>query len=133
MKVRGAALAALVSIGAAAAPARAESVVASTYGWPFEGSAEETQPLAGCGYVRLVGKSAGTPLPCRLSRHARVVASRSLPLGSRVRVCWRSRCSWAWVADRGPYANGADVDLSYGLAWALRFPYSVESVEMAVR
>jgi rare lipoprotein A len=42
-------------------------------------------------------------------------AHRSLPFGTPVRVCYRG-CIRVTINDRGPYANGAEFDLSRGSA-----------------
>lgn len=104
----------------------------STYGWPGDGP---TQPLAGCGYKKRGGLDAGKPMPCRLTPKAPIVAHRTLPLGTLIRVCYQGRCSGARVGDRcGPGCdhNGVEYDLSWGLAKRLGFPYSIESVKVAV-
>jgi rare lipoprotein A len=49
------------------------------------------------------------------------VAHRSLPCGTRVELYYRGRAIVAPVIDRGPYANGADWDLTVAAADALGF------------
>lgn len=49
------------------------------------------------------------------------VASRSLPCGTRLTICYRWRCRRTWVGDRGPYVYGRTFDLAAGLAHALGF------------
>lgn len=53
--------------------------------------------------------------------HARnkVVASRDLPLGSRIVLCVRTRCAEAEVSDRGPFVRGRTFDISPAVARAL--------------
>jgi hypothetical protein len=109
------------------APALAGRTVASTYGWPGEGWSESHQQLAGCGHHKIGGWNAGDRLPCRLHPRIRGIASRRLPLGTLVAVCYR-RCALGRVVDRGPYANGASVDVTFGMARAIGMPYSVEIV-----
>jgi rare lipoprotein A len=47
-------------------------------------------------------------------------AHRSLPFGSRVRVCFESRCAVVRINDRGPAAwTGRSLDLSAGAARAI--------------
>ncbi len=48
-----------------------------------------------------------------------LVAHKSLPCGTRIRVCHRARCVTARVADRGPYIPGRDLDLTPGTYRAL--------------
>jgi rare lipoprotein A (peptidoglycan hydrolase) len=59
------------------------------------------------------------------------IAHRSLPCGTRLRICWRRRCARARVRDRGPYIDGRELDLTEALvrrlgvrsatAWGVRF------------
>jgi rare lipoprotein A len=44
------------------------------------------------------------------------VAHRTLPFGTRVRVCGPYACARAIVTDRGPYIYDREYDLSQGLA-----------------
>ena len=47
-------------------------------------------------------------------------AHRTLPFGTHLRVCWRSRCVVVRVNDRGPAAwTGRGLDLSRGAAQRL--------------
>jgi rare lipoprotein A (peptidoglycan hydrolase) len=55
----------------------------------------------------------------RLTRATIGVANRSLPCGSLVSVLYRGRTLTVPVIDRGPYANGADWDLTMATARAL--------------
>ncbi len=78
-------------------PERTE-VVASWYGKDYHG-----RPMAN-------GKA--------YNMHSATIAHKELPLGTRVELenpVTRQRVR-AVVADRGPYVEGRDVDLSYGLA-----------------
>ena len=43
-------------------------------------------------------------------------AHRTYPLGSHVNVCGPAACATLRISDRGPYANGADIDLSMAAA-----------------
>jgi rare lipoprotein A len=47
------------------------------------------------------------------------VAHRTLPCGTLVKVSWHGHALTLPVLDRGPYANGADWDLTAGAAKAL--------------
>lgn len=53
--------------------------------------------------------------------HAMTAAHRSLPFGTRVRVCnpSNSRCINVRINDRGPYVRGRDIDLSKAAADAI--------------
>jgi rare lipoprotein A len=46
-------------------------------------------------------------------------AHRTLPFGTRLRVCYQSRCVVVRVTDRGPYIRGRQLDLSKGAARAV--------------
>lgn len=76
----------------------AQPVVASWYGPGFD-----QRPMAN-----------GAPY----DRHAATIAHKTLPLGTRVelRNPETGETVRATVTDRGPYVDGRDVDLSYGLA-----------------
>ncbi len=53
-------------------------------------------------------------------RHATLgVANRTLPCGTKVSLLWHGRTLVVPVIDRGPYANGADWDLTSATAQAL--------------
>lgn len=54
-----------------------------------------------------------------LGRHTIGVANRTLPCGSSVSIMFRGREIMVPVIDRGPYANGADWDLTMATARAL--------------
>lgn len=43
-------------------------------------------------------------------------AHRTLPFGTRLRVCYRDRCAVVRVNDRGPFVRGRSLDLSRGAA-----------------
>ena len=50
------------------------------------------------------------------------VAHKTLPCGTRLKVCYRHLCSSnAVVRDRGPFTAGRDLDLTAALARHLRF------------
>jgi hypothetical protein len=56
-------------------------------------------------------------------RHATLgVANRTLPCGTKVSLLWHGRTIIVPVIDRGPYANGADWDLTMATAHALGIP-----------
>lgn len=48
----------------------------------------------------------------RFNTYALTAASRTLPFGTRVRVCRHSRCVVVRINDRGPYVGGRVLDLS---------------------
>jgi rare lipoprotein A len=53
------------------------------------------------------------------SPHGLTAAHRSLPFGTRLRVCHRGRCCVVRVNDRGPFVRGRSLDLSVGAARAI--------------
>jgi len=57
----------------------------------------------------------------RFDTHALTAASRTLPFGTRLRVCRSGRCVVVRVNDRGPYAAGRVLDLSAAARSALGF------------
>lgn len=63
----------------------------------------------------------GNQLACggRLYRSTIAVAHKYLRCGTRIRVCYRSRCSYARVRDRGPWVRGRDLDLTEALTYRL--------------
>jgi rare lipoprotein A len=54
----------------------------------------------------------------RYNQHALTAAHKTLPFGTRLRVCFL-RCAVVRVTDRGPYIHGRDIDLSKGAADAI--------------
>jgi rare lipoprotein A len=50
------------------------------------------------------------------NRYGYTAAHRSLPFGSRVRVCNRSKCVIVRINDRGPFIKGRSIDLSEAAA-----------------
>ena len=46
-------------------------------------------------------------------------AHRTLPFGTRLKVCYYQRCTIVTVNDRGPFVPGRDLDLSRGAARAI--------------
>ena len=46
-------------------------------------------------------------------------AHRSLPFGTRLKVCYFQRCTIVTINDRGPFVPGVDLDLSRGAARAI--------------
>jgi hypothetical protein len=50
---------------------------------------------------------------------AMTAAHRTLPLGSHVYVCGPTGCQRLLINDRGPFSNGADLDLSVAAAKAI--------------
>lgn len=64
----------------------------------------------------------GGPLACGgiLTSSTLGVANRTLPCGTRLRVCAR-HCLMVRVIDRGPYIAGRDFDLTIATAKAIGF------------
>jgi rare lipoprotein A len=54
----------------------------------------------------------------RYNQHGLTAAHKTLPFGSRLRVCFQ-RCAVVRVNDRGPYIRGREIDLSKGAADAI--------------
>ena len=54
----------------------------------------------------------------RFNPHAMTAAHRTLPFGTRVRVCHRG-CVVVRINDRGPFVRGRDIDLSQAAARAI--------------
>lgn len=74
---------------------------------------ENSSSLTACG-LRMTHRTVG-------------VAHRTLPCGTKVEIYYRGRTSVVPVIDRGPYANGADWDLTEATARELGFD-GVETV-----
>lgn len=89
-------LAVLVGLAIPAA-ATAETMVASFYG-------AESGPKTASGE--------------RFNPNAMTAAHRSLPFGTKLRVCYRG-CVVVRVNDRGPFIKGRSLDLSSGAAAAI--------------
>ena len=51
----------------------------------------------------------------RYDQYASTAAHKSLPFGTRLKVCYDT-CEQVTITDRGPYIPGRDLDLSYGTA-----------------
>ena len=51
----------------------------------------------------------------RFNSNASTAAHKSLPFGTKLRVCFRS-CEVVTITDRGPYVHGRHLDLSEGTA-----------------
>ena len=51
----------------------------------------------------------------RFNSHAATAAHKSLPFGTKLRVCYSS-CEVVRINDRGPYIHGRSLDLSEGTA-----------------
>ena len=49
------------------------------------------------------------------NKYASTAAHKSLPFGTKLRVCFRS-CEVVTITDRGPYIHGRHLDLSEGTA-----------------
>lgn len=54
----------------------------------------------------------------RFDQHALTAAHKTLPFGTRLKVCFK-RCAVVRVTDRGPYIYGRSLDLSKGAADAI--------------
>jgi len=54
----------------------------------------------------------------RMNPYAMTAAHRTLPFGTRLRVC-RKGCVTVRITDRGPHVRGRCLDLSYGAARAI--------------
>ena len=54
----------------------------------------------------------------RYNQHGLTAAHKTLPFGTRLRVCFK-RCAVVTVNDRGPYIHGRELDLSKGAADAI--------------
>jgi hypothetical protein len=61
------------------------------------------------------------------------VAHRSLPCGTKVSILYRGRTLVVPVIDRGPFANGADWDLTQAAAQALGITETSRVGELALR
>jgi rare lipoprotein A (peptidoglycan hydrolase) len=57
----------------------------------------------------------------RFDANGLTTASRTLPFGTRLRVCRQQRCVVVRVTDRGPFSRGRVLDLSRGARDALGF------------
>ena len=51
----------------------------------------------------------------RYDQYASTAAHKSLPFGSKLRVCYNT-CEVVTINDRGPFIQGRDLDLSNGTA-----------------
>lgn len=54
----------------------------------------------------------------RYNQQALTAAHKTLPFGTRLRVCYQ-RCAIVRVTDRGPFIPGREIDLSKGAADAI--------------
>jgi rare lipoprotein A len=54
----------------------------------------------------------------RFNTHALTAAHRTLPFGTRLRVCYRG-CVTVRISDRGPFVRGRCLDLSHAAARAI--------------
>lgn len=57
----------------------------------------------------------------KLKPTSMVIAHRTLPFGTRIRVVWKGKSVVARVQDRGPYVAGREMDLGPGVRWKLGF------------
>lgn len=81
--------------------------------------------------IASVYDAAGGPIACGGPSYGYVVANKSLPCGSRVRICY-TRCVTAIVRDRGPFIAGRSFDLSRKVQYAIGFPFGVETIRYRV-
>ena len=51
----------------------------------------------------------------RYDQHASTAAHKTLPFGTRLKVCYDT-CETVTITDRGPFIPGRDLDLSLGTA-----------------
>jgi len=98
----------------------AATVAASALVTPLEAQ-------AGCGYASHYGRGDGyggqiTANGERMNPYAMTAAHPYLPMGTRLRVSHRGRSVVVRVNDRGPYAYGRTLDLSYASFKALASP-----------
>ena len=65
----------------------------------------------------------GNTMACggTLATSTNAVAHKTLRCGTRLVVCYRTRCVRTVVRDRGPFVAGRELDLAAGLAGQLRF------------
>jgi len=82
---------------------------------------------ASCGYASHYGRGDGyhgqiTANGERFNTYALTAAHPYLPMGTRLRVSHRGRSVVVRVNDRGPYAYGRTLDLSYASFKALASP-----------
>ena len=65
----------------------------------------------------------GNRMSCggRLTPSTRAVAHRTLPCGTRVRICYALVCATARVRDRGPFVHGRTLDLSEAVVRSLGY------------
>ena len=54
----------------------------------------------------------------RYDMHGLTAAHKSLPFGTKLRVCYK-RCTAVRINDRGPFIGARELDLSYGAAKAV--------------
>lgn len=55
----------------------------------------------------------------RFNRHAMTAAHKTLPFGTKLRVCRGGRCVHVRINDRGPFIKGRQLDLAEGPALAI--------------
>ena len=56
----------------------------------------------------------------RYNQYASTAAHKSLPFGTKLRVCYVG-CEVVTITDRGPYVHGRELDLSEGTAKRIGF------------
>jgi rare lipoprotein A len=50
------------------------------------------------------------------NQEASTAAHKTLPFGTKLKVCYRSLCEVVRINDRGPFITGRDLDISKGTA-----------------
>ena len=83
-----------------------------------------------CSKPRECSRSKTTASGERFNPNAMTAAHKTLPFGTRVRVCRRS-CVVARINDRGPFVRGGSLDLARGAARAIGLT-GVRSITMRV-
>ena len=106
----GTIITALMISGIIAGKADAEPLTASYYGYELAGSPTAT----------------GEPF----NPEGLTAASKTLPFGTKVQVCYES-CTVVTINDRGPFVAGRDIDLSLGAARAIGLT-GVDTVDATV-
>jgi rare lipoprotein A len=109
----------LPALGAAAALASTGGASAPSTAAPTQASSASVRPT---GIATWFGPGFyGHKTACGQTLTPKVigVANRTLPCGTLIRVSWHGHALTVPVLDRGPYAHGADWDLTAGAARAL--------------
>lgn len=81
--------------------------------------------------VASVYDAAGGPIACGGDSYALGVANKTLPCGTRLRICYHG-CVTAIVFDRGPFIAGREFDLSRAVENAIGFPFGVGVIHYGI-